>query len=66
MPEKRLRKWNPLRLFKSKGKAPKDSYLEKPEYAKYRRDMARDPETILNTLSFEKWRKTRKGIAKPK
>ena len=64
MPEKRLRKWNPLRLFKSR--ASEGSYLEKPTYAKYRRDMARDPETILNTLSFEKWRKTRKGIAKPK
>ena len=65
MPEKRLRRWNPLRLFRSKSKASKGSYLEKPEYAKYRRDMARDPETVLMTLSFKDWRKSRKGAAKP-
>ena len=64
MPAKRLRKWNPLRLFKSR--ASEGSYLEKPTYAKYRRDMARDPETILKTLSFKDWKKSRKGVARPK
>lgn len=61
---KRLRKWNPLKLLKDKV-IPKGSYLEKTAYAKYKKQKARSPETILKTKSFSKWKKTRKEAAKP-
>lgn len=61
---KRLRKWNPLKVFRNKA-IPKDSYLEGPAFAKYRREMAADPETVLKTKSFSNWQKSRKKTARP-
>lgn len=62
---KRLRKWNPLRLFK--GKIPEeDSALTKAAYAAYRRKKMINPETILETMSYPDWRKARRKAARPK
>ncbi len=64
MPGDKLRKWNPLKLFK--GKIPdKRSDLSRAAYAAYRREKGRDPKTVLETVSYDKWRKTRKKTARP-
>lgn len=56
---KKLRRWNPLRLFK--GKIPeKDSDLSRAAYGAYRREKGRSPETILETMSYTDWKKARK------
>ena len=60
MPEKKL-----LKFFR--GKVPfKESDPQRAAYAAYRRKMAKDPETLLETIPYKDWTKARKEAARPK
>ena len=44
-----------------------DEAVSRTKYAAYRKRMAANPDTVVNTLSYEKWKKQKaeKVVAKP-
>lgn len=60
----RLKKWNPLKLFKGKV-LKEDNIHTKAAYTSYKRGKTKSPETVLNTMSYSDWRKSRKKTARP-
>jgi len=44
-----------------------DEAVSKAKYAAYRKRMAVNPDTVVNTLSYDKWKKQKaeKAVAKP-